>query len=713
MKTLFTKNLVVIITIFFTTAANAQNIFPSTGRAGIYTTSPASSLQVKGGARIGTAANYLNVDSATGNLSFVGTSAYQVAGNKYAFQYTGNPNYGLFFNSSAVQYEFRNGSASPVFSINANTGNGVLNGTLKIGAYTLPSTDGANGRVLKTNGSGAVSWGIDSNTTYSAGAGLSLSGTTFTNTAPDKTVTLMGSGATTVSGTYPSFTISSPSYNYDILTYPYNTGVGNSALHSLNPNGSVINNTGVGIFSLTADTSGYNNTGTGAYALFSNTTGYDNTATGKDAMNGTISGHDNTADGVGALLQNYGGNYNTAVGAGSAASMGYSTYNTAVGDDALSYVTGNSNSANGAYSLYGFNNGSGSTGSDNTASGYESLYAISSGNYNTANGVVSLYNNTTGFYNTAAGMYSLYDNTTGAYNTGIGLLADVNSGGYNYSTAVGVGATITASNQIRIGSIGSTSGYDPVSIGGVVGWSTLSDGRVKKNIKENVPGLAFINKLKPITYNIDNDAINKIVQRPAIKDKDGKTTQPSADEIATRKTEEQIVHTGFIAQDVEKAAKSLNYDFSGVDAAKNSKDLYGLRYAEFVVPLVKAVQELSAQNDSLQNQINELKAMITPNQSTISNQSAVVLTDASSLQQNVPNPFTNTTSIGYSLPQKFNKAQILITDKNCATLKAINISGSGKGNLTVNASTLASGAYQYSLIVDGRLIDTKQMVLAK
>jgi hypothetical protein len=34
----------------------------------------------------------------------------------------------------------------------------------------------------------------------------------------------------------------------------------------------------------------------------------------------------------------------------------------------------------------------------------------------------------------------------------------------------------------------------------------------------------------------------------------------------------------------------INYDFSGVDAAKNEKDLYGLRYAEFVVPLVKAIE---------------------------------------------------------------------------------------------------------------------------
>jgi hypothetical protein len=51
------------------------------------------------------------------------------------------------------------------------------------------------------------------------------------------------------------------------------------------------------------------------------------------------------------------------------------------------------------------------------------------------------------------------------------------------------------------------------------------------------------------------------------------------------------VQVGFIAQEVEAAANSLNFDFHGVDKPKNDNSHYGLRYAEFVVPLVKAVQE--------------------------------------------------------------------------------------------------------------------------
>ena len=60
-----------------------------------------------------------------------------------------------------------------------------------------------------------------------------------------------------------------------------------------------------------------------------------------------------------------------------------------------------------------------------------------------------------------------------------------------------------------------------------------------------------------------------------------------------------MLQTGFIAQEVERAAQKLGYEFSGVDAPKNENDHYGLRYAEFTVPLVKAVQELSQQNEAL------------------------------------------------------------------------------------------------------------------
>ena len=54
----------------------------------------------------------------------------------------------------------------------------------------------------------------DNDTTYSAGTGLELVGTTFNNTAPDQTVSLSQGGATIITGTYPNFTISSTDTTY-------------------------------------------------------------------------------------------------------------------------------------------------------------------------------------------------------------------------------------------------------------------------------------------------------------------------------------------------------------------------------------------------------------------------------------------------------------------------------------------------------------------
>ncbi len=520
-----------------------------------------------------------------------------------------------------------------------------------------------------------------------------------------------------------------------------NTFIGSNAGNS-NTTGN--NNTTNGYQTLYSNTTGFANVATGVNTLYYNTTGYDNVANGLAAMYNNSIGYYNVANGYQALFSNTSGYFNVANGAETMYGNTTGSYNTANGDFTLYRNAGNYNTANGTYALY-----SNTSGTSNTADGESALYNNTTGNYNTASGVGALYYNTTGYYNTANGLDALYENTGGIYNTAVGLdalfwnstgsyntavgnyaLVDnstsqyntavgyfagasydngynnvflganttANGAGYYNMVAVGQATVCTASSQARIGNSFTT------SIGGYANWSNISDGRVKKNIKQNVPGLAFINKLKPITYNLDLEASDKITQPPAIKDKDGNQIQPSQQELDARKVKEQIVYTGFIAQDVEKAAKSLNYDFSGVDAAKNDKDLYGLRYSDFVVPLVKAVQELSKMNDDkdakindLQNQINELKSMIGSKQLTVSGEQSSVIPSAS-LEQNIPNPFSNTTIISYTLPQQYSSAQILVTDKSGKPLKQINISGNGKGSVQVDASTLSSGAL--SIFVD-------------
>ena len=167
-------------------------------------------------------------------------------------------------------------------------------------------------------------------------------------------------------------------------------------------------------------------------------------------------------------------------------------------------------------------------------------------------------------------------------------MAGPRAAGYSNTVSLGNGASSTASNMVRIGNASIT------SIGGIVGWTTLSDARFKKNVQSDVRGLDFILKLKPVTYNVDIHKMNDFIGY-----NDSNKWEGKYDGEKTRTS-------GFLAQDVEIAAKEAGYSFSGVDVPKNDKDYYGLRYGDFVVPIVKAIQEQQAQIDELKKQNQEL-----------------------------------------------------------------------------------------------------------
>ena len=103
---------------------------------------------------------------------------------------------------------------------------------------------------------------------------------------------------------------------------------------------------------------------------------------------------------------------------------------------------------------------------------------------------------------------------------------------------------------------------------------------MKTNVAENVPGLAFISKLRPVTFNQNPEVLHQIWGTP--------------DSILIKIDHSGIKNkrfTGFIAQEVEQAAIDSGFDFPGIDIPSNSKEVYSLRYTDFIMPLVKAVQE--------------------------------------------------------------------------------------------------------------------------
>lgn len=83
------------------------------------------------------------------------------------------------------------------------------------------------------------------------------------------------------------------------------------------------------------------------------------------------------------------------------------------------------------------------------------------------------------------------------------------------------------------------------------------------------------------------------------------------------------------------------------------------------------------------------------------------------LEQNNPNPFNTSTIIGYYLPNSITSASIFIYDMNGVQLKSYLINVRGKGNITIQGSEFNAGMYLYALIADGKVIDTKRMILTK
>jgi hypothetical protein len=344
-----------------------------------------------------------------------------------------------------------------------------------------------------------------------------------------------------------------------------------------------------------------------------------NTFFGYRAGDANTIGSTNSASGFKALYSNIDGNYNTASGANALYSntTGYS--NTASGEGALrSNTTGFHNTASGASAL-----SSNTTGNNNTACGVLTLGSNTTGNYNTASGYRALYYNTTGFQNIAVGRDALYYNTTGEQNTALGSYAGYGTKGVNFNecTFIGFGsypavartnvtmlgafitnAQCTGDNQVLLGNTAIT--QIRAQVGSI---TTYSDARFKVNVKDNVKGLDFIMRLQPVSYQQDPAKLQQIWNPTGYL----QASNPDYTEIRKKR------FIGFLAQDVEKAAMASGFDFPGIDVPQTDKDVYTLRYVDFIMPMVKAMQEqqwmiqtLKKENETLRSDLEKIKALL-------------------------------------------------------------------------------------------------------
>jgi len=401
--------------------------------------------------------------------------------------------------------------------------------------------------VLQTYMQNNLTFTTDTNTTYSAGTNISLSGTTFNvddaflvNNANDTTTGTITAGGFTTAGIVDGvnfkvnggqgsdgqvLTSTGSGVAWEnaagggasaigdlsdaITTATSNIGLGSGALDSLTATSGNYN-VALGIDAGTAITTGDRNTTIGYDAGDSITTGSNNVAIGSNALDGSTTGSEsnNVAIGyqaIGGPLN--GGSGHVAVGylvgdaitsANQCTLMGYlagssittGNFNTGLGANSLfSVTTGTNNTAVGYEAGFGFD-----TESHNVAVGYRA-FRQQSGTHSVAIGAFSQYGAgaaNVGDYNVSVGGYSLEKITSGDNNVVMGYEAGelVTTGSSNLLIGHTAGDNITAgSNNVVIGAadVPSATGDDQLSIssgdGGVTWITGDSNGGIASKAK--------------------------------------------------------------------------------------------------------------------------------------------------------------------------------------------------------------------------------------
>ncbi|MCU7548174.1 tail fiber domain-containing protein [Chitinophagaceae bacterium LB-8] len=330
-----------------------------------------------------------------------------------------------------------------------------------------------------------------------------------------------------------------------------------------------------------------------------------------------------------------------------------------------------------------------------------------------------------GVYGTG-GTYGVYgtSSTFGVYgfgNTGVYGTSNYAGGDALRSYASGTGSCwgLNAYSQYSYGiyaSTGTASSYAGYFAGNIYVTGTYggSDRKLKQNITDMGSAIDVINKLQPKAYEYRQDGNFKLMNLPKGK------------------------HYGLIAQDLEQVLPDLvkETEFRTAKAAApvvgqsnagssepavvnetNGEiiNFKAVNYTELIPILVKAVQEqqqmiekLQQNNSEQQQQIDDLKTIV---RKLSIGQGFDAFLSRAELGEVSPNPVKGNATIQYAIPEGSIRSQLLITDVLGRKIKAFQLTASGVIN--VDVTSLARGVYNYSLIVDDKIVATKKMTVAK
>ena len=289
----------------------------------------------------------------------------------------------------------------------------------------------------------------------------------------------------------------------------------------------------------------------------------------------------------------------------------------------------------------------------------------------------------------------------------IGILAAAGNATYNQAVigmlggsnnGAGIFGTVNDSHGGGISMDGRYAGYfyGNVKVTGTINGTVIgpSDYRFKQNVTElgsshrgdrNV--LNAITSLTPISYNL-KQVYHELPPSDTIQAPQGMFDEKSP---VFRKN-----HFGLIAQDLRKIYPDLVYE--------NDNGYLSINYTEIIPLLIQSIKELK-------EEVDLLSAALVGTRSATAND-IIAETPRAVLYQNTPNPFSARTEIKFELPVNSNNAFIYIFNMQGSLVRQIAI-GSMQQSVIINGSELTAGMYMYSLIVEGKEIDTKRMILTK
>ena len=154
-----------------------------------------------------------------------------------------------------------------------------------------------------------------------------------------------------------------------------------------------------------------------------------------------------------------------------------------------------------------------------------------------------------------------------------------------------------------------------------------------------------------------------------------------------------------------------NSDFT--NAVKKGNDHDSLRHIESIAPLLKALQDLTATLEAQQQEIKALKKQLESSKAAVATIADSTNLKGIALYQNNPVPPSIETEIKISLPKETDNANLIFYTREGKQLKILHLFNRGDFKVKVDSRELGMGTCFYALMVDGKIIDSKRLLVRR